>query len=788
MKKALLQLKKPVLLIGAFALCVFLPSHFAQADAAETVVSTVLTGTGGIIGVVVAPLALFLLKITSLINFIAGTFLNSVIKYTVVDMAANYSGITAIASTWTVMRDIANMAFIFVLLYASIRKILGQEDNVNRLIVNMVIAALLINFSLFFTKIIIDASNLIALTFYQSLAPGSATNDVMSSGLSNSLMQPLHLQSLWNIGKVNLSDFKTLATIGIMGSLLTLIATFIFVAVALLFVIRYVVLILVLIMSPVFFLASILPSAMGSVKKLWVSALTGQALFAPIYMLLTWITIKVFSSMPITSSAQLNNLSEALAGSVSASSTQGGIQYQAGSLNVFLNFAIVIAFLIISIVVAKSMSDSSGKGMSKITGKAFGFAGGATVGMAGMLGRGTIGRIGQKSASDPNLIRDAAEKKGWGGARARFNLYTAQKAASGTFDARNATIPTSVIGDLTRGTVGRTAVGKKMGLDEVQVPSIPLGAPAFNAAGAGKGATNGFKENKDVKDKKDRDEAKAGAEALRKNAAKIAMSDGIEAAKTPATSRTPAQHAAIAEMIKATKGMTDKEIEGVKASTLKIDEVAEELSTRQLEKIQSTDNLTQPEKDEIVSKHFKKVNEALDAVAAGKATKDQENTIKNLSSKEIEMLPTDSFDPKNIGGAREQALLKTLNQGQIDELLKGNKLVSSEKQAIKDARSAPLTNAFKAGKFSGSPDSAVEIMRKMRPEDIVKLDSALLANPGILDLYSPALLNKMAARSEFTEAKAMAVRSAIISAGPGAAGSNQEKAFNWLKGDGLNIF
>ena len=427
MKKALLQLKHPIFFIGVLVLFAFSPTS-AHAGIGSDIAKNVGLGILDSAAAIIGTISMILLKLASLANMLAGLLLNDVIKWTVVDMAKNYDGITAISSTWTVMRDIANMAFIFVLLYASIKKILGQGDDVNRLIVNMVIAALLINFSLFFTKIVIDASNLVALTFYNSIAPG-AVNSLLDKGLSNSMMQPLHLQTFWSTSGTFLSDPKTMVVVGIMGTLFTLIATFVFVAVAFLFIIRYVVLIFVLIMSPVFFLASILPS-MKDTKTQWVNALTGQALFAPLYMLMTWITLKVFSNLNFGDTA---NFAKALTGEIDPATNV--IKYPDGSIDVFLNFIIVIAFLIISIVIAKSASDKSGKGMSKITGKAFGFAGGATFGLAGRFGRGTAGRLGAQ-IGDNEKLKEAAAKGGMRGRLAQLTLSSGQKTASASFDGR----------------------------------------------------------------------------------------------------------------------------------------------------------------------------------------------------------------------------------------------------------------------------------------------------------------------------------------------------------------
>src|SRR3989344_1416303 len=102
----------------------------------------------------------------SLLTGLAGIILNAVIYYTIVDIANNYSRITTINEAWSVIRDLANMSFIFVLLYAAIKTILGTGSDTKNLIVKIIVVAILINFSLFFTKVVIDASNVLAIAFY----------------------------------------------------------------------------------------------------------------------------------------------------------------------------------------------------------------------------------------------------------------------------------------------------------------------------------------------------------------------------------------------------------------------------------------------------------------------------------------------------------------------------------------------------------------------------------------------------------------------------------------------
>lgn len=350
-------------------------------------------------------LSILMLQILSLILYLAGTILNFVLNHTVINMAQNIDTI-GIDMIWGTIRDLANMAFIFILLYAAIQTILGIGPNVKELIVKVITVAILINFSLFATKAVIDASNILAIYLYDAAASGvrSASGDmIINKGLANSIMQPLGLQTL--AADVGLLDGTKAITVGIMGSIFVLIAAFVLFAMSILFVIRYVVLIFVLVLSPIAFIAYVLPALKTHANK-WKDALIGQAFFAPIFFLLMWVVINLSRGV----SAQLGShaggkLSSAILGTASTtvSSTETAAQ-AVGTLGVgtpisadiglIVNFMIIIALLIGALITSKEWANKAGPIATKMTKWATGQAGKATFGVAGFAGRRTIGAAG----------------------------------------------------------------------------------------------------------------------------------------------------------------------------------------------------------------------------------------------------------------------------------------------------------------------------------------------------------------------------------------------------------
>ncbi|MBI1974533.1 MAG: hypothetical protein HYS51_01630 [Candidatus Zambryskibacteria bacterium] len=364
-----------------------------------------------------------ILQLASWLTYIGGVILNFVVQFTVVNMKAHLSQAGAIDKAWRTIRDVANMGFIFILLYAAIKTILGAGDETRKLIVRIIVVAVLINFSLFFTKFVIDASNMLAVTFYDAVAPG-ATAENYSIGLSSSLMEPLGVQSIWKAGGGNFFKGNNLLIIGVMGTIMSLVAAFVFFAISILLIIRFVVLILVMVLSPIAFLGYILPAA-ETYRKQWVDALIGQAFFAPIYFMLTWIVI-VISRGLLTRGG---DLASALVGVAGAN---GENVANPGAIGLLVNFIIMIVLLIASIIIAKDFASKTPGGVSKLMGAAMGWAGGATLGVAGRFGRGTVGSFAAAKANDENLKARARA----GDIGARLQLATANKLAKSSFDLR----------------------------------------------------------------------------------------------------------------------------------------------------------------------------------------------------------------------------------------------------------------------------------------------------------------------------------------------------------------
>lgn len=659
----------PYISIIALALLLILP-EFASAQGVVSAAAGAIFGTGfDVVGWVLTPISYAILKFISLITLLTGVILNGAIFYTVVEMSTNIKAV-AIDSTWTVVRDIANMGFIFVLLWASLKHIMGDTSGTQQFIVKLIVAAILINFSLFFTKFAIDIANLLALTFYGAIVPASAlsTNTFTSVGLSNAITDSLQISSIWNsIG--TLEGAGTILTISLLSSVVLLITSFVFLAMAVMLVIRYVVLIFVLILSPIAFVSGVLPGLSG-VAKQWKDTLVGQALFAPIFFLMMWITVKVIGGVATSTFGK---------GAGFASVVSGG---ETGLFNndvvaTFINFGVIIAFLIGSIIISKQYADMAPGGVGKITKWATGFASGAVFNKGlGGLGRTTLGRIGANAASDPNLIMQAEKETGLKGARARLNLYAAKRMASGSYDARNMTVPTSVVGDAIRGTVGRTPIGKSMGLNDIRLDQLDakIGSFAAEQTGVGDGVSGGYKEMSSEADKRLRTESMERAGEVKKAENKIKVQEGISTLEAIGTgTANPTQTATIKAAVDVIKNTSEKDIENQKASTLSKPEFAEALSQKQLEAIEKSDKFTAAEVQAIKTARAQRFNDAY-------ATNNGPEIIQAL--KKMSYVDVAKLDESKLTNT---AMLDIYTPKFLNKLGKINELTDTKATAIRNA-------------------------------------------------------------------------------------------------------
>ena len=425
----------------------------AVSTAVKAGLETILPGSGLLLSIVdgntlikllLAPIAFIILKVTSWIMWLSGNLLDYVIQFTIVDMSSYINGgstlfdddvgpLTGINTTWKVIRDLMNIAFIFILVFEGIRLILGLEGaagRVQKFIVGLVLASILINFSLFFSKIMIDASNIVTVGFYQAVVEGGDP-----PSLSTPFTRYLGLSNYYSVDSLNSikgdaekrQDGYNQLILYTAGSVLFLVLSFVFFAMAILFGIRFLTLLILLVLSPVAYMGIALPWAKGPAKQWW-SAFNSQLLFAPVFMLMMWIVLSILGGIAQGWGRQIL-WAEALLGNGSTAPNIGGF-------GIIFNFMIIIGLAIASLIISKNLAAKGHSLIASATNKATAFAGGAVFGGAAVALRNSVGAKAHEIANDENLKAKAAT----GDKAARLKLAAAQRVASSSFDVRATSI------------------------------------------------------------------------------------------------------------------------------------------------------------------------------------------------------------------------------------------------------------------------------------------------------------------------------------------------------------
>ncbi len=226
---------------------------------------------------------------------------NYVITYTL-NMSSLVSKITIVDIGWTAIRDIINLSFIFLVLYAAINTIIGNSDyGIKKMLSKIIIAAVLINFSLFFTQVMIDVSNVFALTFYNKITNNVGVSSSTSvSGISATISHAIGIDSLltWSQKGANSVNLDALSIIEYsIGSIIFLCITiFVLGAGALMLIARALTLIFLMMTSPIAFISGVLPQAKDVAGKWWKS-LTANLMFAPMYMAFIYLVVLMATNL-----------------------------------------------------------------------------------------------------------------------------------------------------------------------------------------------------------------------------------------------------------------------------------------------------------------------------------------------------------------------------------------------------------------------------------------------------------------------------------------------------------
>src|SRR3989344_698309 len=249
------------------------------------------------------PVLNCLTEINSLFIAFLGKFLAwSVNAFTTIIKWQDFQDVAVVKTSWTIVRDFVNMFFILILVEAAFGTIFGlQKYSITPpgLLSKIIIAALLINFSLAIGGIIIDISQNFSNVFLASLGDfagnlGAGLNinhifQVSGTG-ANTFQNISALQApsaSFSFTKTLIDSFFTLIIIGILLLSMLSAAIFSFVRIPILWAL--------LILSPVAWVLGILPTGQNLNKKWW-DYFIGWTFFQPAYLFMLVIGTAILKS------------------------------------------------------------------------------------------------------------------------------------------------------------------------------------------------------------------------------------------------------------------------------------------------------------------------------------------------------------------------------------------------------------------------------------------------------------------------------------------------------------
>ena len=265
---------------------------------------------------------------------------------------------------WGITRDIANMFFILILLviaFATVLKI--QSYAIKQLWWKVLVAALLINFSLVIAGIVIDFTQVLTSFFLNQITGGgfgTMTTKLASSMQILNFYRPAPPTSI--IG--GLGQFASASVAAVVGIILTLVGSvitvFIFGAAMIFLIVRILYIWFLLIIAPIIWMFWILPATSGYFKQWWDNFIK-WTFFAPVYVFMIYLSLSLFDTTGQFKSGVFKAFPAIW------QTTSPGLTTASLPLAIF-QWIFVIAMMFGSLIVAKSFGVLPGKLIDAATG------------------------------------------------------------------------------------------------------------------------------------------------------------------------------------------------------------------------------------------------------------------------------------------------------------------------------------------------------------------------------------------------------------------------------------
>lgn len=279
-----------------------------------------------------------------LINLIASAVMG-VLKH-----GSDFTKARAVVEGSRIVRGFANMFFALILLIIAFATILRIETyGMKSLLPKLLIAALLVNFSLVIASPVVNFSNVLTGYFIEGMGGEDASVNIAKSLNLASIMSSKGFKAEKGT-EVLLTVLRGL----LVALVLSIVVLFTFVALLILLIIRILFIWFLLILAPIVFLLWVLPNTRPLFTKWW-NKLLQWSFFAPIYVFFIWLALRTFDQLvkqDVANAINARNYSE-----LSQGIFVGGK---------FLEFILMIGILLGGLIAAQKMGIYGASGMVKL--------------------------------------------------------------------------------------------------------------------------------------------------------------------------------------------------------------------------------------------------------------------------------------------------------------------------------------------------------------------------------------------------------------------------------------
>ncbi|OQB44248.1 MAG: hypothetical protein BWY03_00304 [Parcubacteria group bacterium ADurb.Bin159] len=321
----------------------------------------------------------------------------------------NFINEPVVTRGWIIVRDVCNMFFIIVLLVIAFCTILGIEKySYKKLLGGLILAAVLVNFSKLICGVIIDFSQVFMLTFVNAFKDVAAGNFATFLGIEE-LMQISGGEAENKI--IGESDVFMAA---FMGLILTLVALIVVGVMFVMLAARIAVLWILIVISPLIFVAQVLPFSQTYSKQFW-NKFTNQVIIGPVMAFMLWLALSI-SKVNLTDTNALLETESHNSGFVNVVITK------ITELPNLLSYVFGVILLFTCLTVSQQLGVAGGKFAGQVAGKLEGRAKGAVKGighsaavqyplLAAKEGTKRVARAIEKVPLAPALTKEEKERR-----------------------------------------------------------------------------------------------------------------------------------------------------------------------------------------------------------------------------------------------------------------------------------------------------------------------------------------------------------------------------------------